>query len=118
MTHPVPKVESSLPVISHYIGGKAVGSSRPPFENRNPATGAIATYVHEADAAVVDQAVRAARAALRGPWGKFTDPQRAAVLRKVADGIRARFDDFLAAEIRDTGKPANLASHLDIPRGA
>jgi hypothetical protein len=27
-------------------------------------------------------------------------------------------DDFLAAEIADTGKPKSLASHIDIPRGA
>ena len=28
------------------------------------------------------------------------------------------FDDFLAAEMADTGKPKSLASHIDIPRGA
>lgn len=109
---------SSLPVLTHYIGGRPVTSSRPLFDNINPATGEVAGHVHEADAEVVDQAVQAARAALRGPWSTFTDPQRAAILRKIADGIRARFDEFLAAEIRDTGKPADLASHLDIPRGA
>src|SRR5690606_35994587 len=95
-----------------------VASSRPPFANVDPATGDVVGHVHEADAGIVDQAVQAARAALHGPWGAFTDPQRAAILRKVAEGIRARFDEFLAAEIRDTGKPAGLASHLDIPRGA
>lgn len=109
---------ASLPVLTHYIGGRPVTSSRPLFANVNPATGEIAGHVHEADAGIVDQAVQAARAALHGPWGQFTDPQRATILRKVADGIRARFDEFLAAEIRDTGKPADLASHLDIPRGA
>jgi len=45
-------------------------------------------------------------------------PERVALLRKVADGINARFDEFLAAEIRDTGKPRSIASHIDIPRGA
>lgn len=118
MNNAASQVETSLPILSNYIAGTPVGSSRPLFENIDPTTGKVSNLVHEADAAVVDQAVRAARAALSGPWGKFTDPQRAAVLRKVADGIRARFDEFLAAEIRDTGKPADLASHLDIPRGA
>ena len=32
--------------------------------------------------------------------------------------ITARFDEFLTAEIRDTGKPISIASHIDIPRGA
>ena len=36
----------------------------------------------------------------------------------VADGIKKRFDEFLKAEVMDTGKPVTLASHLDIPRGA
>ena len=36
----------------------------------------------------------------------------------LVDGIEARFDEFLAAEVADTGKPMSLASHLDIPRGA
>jgi aminomuconate-semialdehyde/2-hydroxymuconate-6-semialdehyde dehydrogenase len=106
------------PVLTHYIAGAPVASTRTPFANIDPATGQTIAWVHEADAGVVDQAVQAARAALTGPWGRFTDAQRATILRKVADGIRARFDEFLAAEVGDTGKPADLARHLDIPRGA
>ena len=117
MTHAA-ATDPSLPVITHFIDGQPVASSRPLFNNHDPATGAVATLVHEADAAVVDQAVAAARRALRGPWSAFTDAQRAAALRRIADGVRARFDEFLAAEMRDTGKPYELASHLDIPRGA
>lgn len=119
MTNPAAKPHSAtLPVVTHYIGGKPVTSSRPPFANIDPATGQVVSHVHEADAETIDLAVNAARAALRGPWSTFTDGQRAAVLRKVAEGIRARFDDFVAAEVRDTGKPVDLAGHLDIPRGA
>src|SRR3546814_18503689 len=39
-------------------------------------------------------------------------------MRRIAEGVRSRFDEFLAAEIRDTGKPSAMDSHLDIPRGA
>ncbi len=105
-------------VIRHYIDGGYVESSRPLFPCHDPATGAVAAMVHEADAGTVDLAVQAARRALKGPWSKFTDGERSAVLRKLAQGIRDRFDEFLAAEMRDTGKPYELASHLDIPRGA
>jgi len=48
----------------------------------------------------------------------MTLPQRVELLYAVADGINRRFDDFLAAEMADTGKPHVLASHVDIPRGA
>jgi aminomuconate-semialdehyde/2-hydroxymuconate-6-semialdehyde dehydrogenase len=48
----------------------------------------------------------------------MSDAQRGEILHKVADGIDRRFDEFLAAECADTGKPYNIASHIDIPRGA
>ncbi|PKO57544.1 MAG: 2-hydroxymuconic semialdehyde dehydrogenase, partial [Betaproteobacteria bacterium HGW-Betaproteobacteria-19] len=63
-------------------------------------------------------AVAAAQAALKGPWGRMTVAERVDLLNAVADGINRRFDDFLAAECADTGKPRSLASHIDIPRGA
>ena len=37
---------------------------------------------------------------------------------RVANEINKRFDEFLEAEVADTGKPMSLARHLDIPRGA
>ena len=39
-------------------------------------------------------------------------------LLALADGISRRFDDFLRAEIGDTGKPVGWAGEIDIPRGA
>ncbi|NWC95721.1 MULTISPECIES: 2-hydroxymuconic semialdehyde dehydrogenase [unclassified Pseudomonas] len=88
------------------------------FDNRNPADNSVIGQVHEAGREQVDAAVKAARAALNGPWGKMTIAQRTALLHKVADGIEQRAEAFVAAEIADTGKPHALASHLDIPRGA
>ncbi|MCF4165741.1 2-hydroxymuconic semialdehyde dehydrogenase [Zavarzinia compransoris] len=88
------------------------------FEKRNPCNNAVFAEVAEAGRDEVDAAVAAAKRALRGPWGKMTVHERAAILHRVADGITARFEEFLAAECRDTGKPRSLASHIDIPRGA
>lgn len=105
--------------IKHYINGQYVGSAGGRlFDNVNPATGKVIAKVHEAGREEVDAAVQAAKAALRGPWGKMTEDQRGAILHKVADGINARFDEFLDAECLDTGKPKAMASHIDIPRGA
>ncbi|MGI4717322.1 MAG: 2-hydroxymuconic semialdehyde dehydrogenase [Janthinobacterium lividum] len=101
----------------NFIDGQWVQSERC-FENRNPANNRLIGTVSEASRADVDAAVRAARAALEGPWGRMPTAKRAELMHAVADRIMARFDEFVAAEIADTGKPYSLASHLDIPRGA
>jgi aminomuconate-semialdehyde/2-hydroxymuconate-6-semialdehyde dehydrogenase len=88
------------------------------FPDVNPATGQVAHSVAEAAAADVDRAVAAAKRALRGPWGKASPRERADMLDKVAARIDARRDEFVRAEIEDTGKPFALASTMDIPRGA
>lgn len=111
--------DATLDDIRHFINGAyTTGTSGCVFDNVNPVTGQITGRVHEAKAAEVDAAVAAARAALKGPWGSMPVAERTALLHAVADEINARFDDFLEAEILDTGKPRSLASHIDIPRGA
>ncbi|MBH5386642.1 2-hydroxymuconic semialdehyde dehydrogenase [Bradyrhizobium diversitatis] len=104
--------------LSHFIGGRFVEGDGHTLENINPATGELVNVVPVADAGVVDEAVKAARRALEGPWRRMSDHERASILRKVADGILRRFDEFVRAEVLDTGKPASLASHIDIPRSA
>ncbi|MDB5727008.1 MAG: 2-hydroxymuconic semialdehyde dehydrogenase [Noviherbaspirillum sp.] len=103
----------------NFINGAFVASqSGKTFRNINPVNGTLVGMVSEAGRPEVDAAVAAARAAMQGPWGKLTVAQRVDLLYGVANGINQRFDDFLEAEIADTGKPHHLASHLDIPRGA
>lgn len=103
----------------HFINGEFVESANGrSFENRDPVDNSLIGLVSEAGESEVDAAVSAARAALRGPWGRLSQQERSALLNRVADRIDARFDDFLAAECRDTGKPRSLASRIDIPRGA
>ncbi|NQV21270.1 MAG: 2-hydroxymuconic semialdehyde dehydrogenase [Rhodospirillales bacterium] len=105
--------------VLNFIGGAYTKSaSGKLFENRSPVDGSLISMVHEAGQADVDAAVAAAKAALKGPWGGMDIAQRTALLYKVADGITARFEEFLAAECADTGKPMSLARHIDIPRGA
>jgi aminomuconate-semialdehyde/2-hydroxymuconate-6-semialdehyde dehydrogenase len=101
----------------NFIDGRFVATGKT-FDNRNPATGRVIGPVHEAGAAEVDAAVEAARAALKGDWGRMATVKRVELLYAVADEINRRFDDFLQAEVADTGKPLSLASHVDIPRGA
>jgi aminomuconate-semialdehyde/2-hydroxymuconate-6-semialdehyde dehydrogenase len=101
-----------------FIDGEFCTGSGQRFANINPATGAHLGFVEEAKAADVDRAVAAAKAALDGPWGSMPQAERLALLGAAAQGIRNRFDDFLEAEVADTGKPASWARKVDIPRGA
>jgi aminomuconate-semialdehyde/2-hydroxymuconate-6-semialdehyde dehydrogenase len=103
--------------ILNYIDGQFVRGKQE-FADVNPADGSLIAQVTEADHGLVDDAVQAARKALRGGWGRLAIRERAARLYKVADAIEARFDCFVAAEVADTGKPVALASKLDVPRAA
>jgi aminomuconate-semialdehyde/2-hydroxymuconate-6-semialdehyde dehydrogenase len=105
--------------VAHFIDGAFTqGSTGKSWENRSPIDSSIIGRVPEGGRAEIDAACRAAKAALAGPWGRMTVAERTELLSKVADGIDARFDEFVAAECLDTGKPYGLARHLDIPRGA
>ncbi|CAB3788634.1 2-hydroxymuconic semialdehyde dehydrogenase [Paraburkholderia caffeinitolerans] len=105
--------------IQNFINGEYVGNvSGKTFENRNPVDNSLIGLVHEAGRLEVDAAVAAAKRALSGPWGQLSVIERVKLLDAVAVEINRRFDDFLQAEIADTGKPSHLASHVDIPRGA
>jgi aminomuconate-semialdehyde/2-hydroxymuconate-6-semialdehyde dehydrogenase len=103
--------------IENYIDGRFV-RGQCEFPDVNPADGKVIAEVSQADRSLVDAAVGAARTALCGEWGRLTVGERAARLHKVADGIEARFDCFLAAEVADTGKPVSLASRIDVPRAS
>lgn len=103
--------------ILNFINGEHHPSAKT-FEKRSPVTGEVIALVHEAGKDDVHKAVLAAQAALHGPWGRMSVNERVERLYALVDGINKRFDEFVAAECADTGKPYSLASHLDIPRGA
>ncbi|MDM0027503.1 2-hydroxymuconic semialdehyde dehydrogenase [Variovorax saccharolyticus] len=105
--------------IKNFINGEfATNLSGKVFEKRTPIDNSLVGKVYEAGRPEVDAAVNAAHAALEGDWGRLSVNDRVKLLDGVADEINHRFDDFLQAEIADTGKPVHLASHVDIPRGA
>ncbi|WP_233526791.1 MULTISPECIES: 2-hydroxymuconic semialdehyde dehydrogenase [unclassified Herbaspirillum] len=104
------------PQLRHFINGEFVAGDKT-FRNISPVNGKHIADVCEADANHVDAAVKAAQAALDGPWGRMAVSERAAMLHKIADGIQARFDEFVAAEVADTGRPVHQARTLDVARG-
>jgi aminomuconate-semialdehyde/2-hydroxymuconate-6-semialdehyde dehydrogenase len=107
----------ALRTLRNFVAGRFVDGGTP-FDVVDPATGQVHAQAFEADAAIVDAAVEAARKAVAGEWGATPLAKRRALLYRIAEGIERRFDEFLEAEIADTGKPHGLAHHLDIPRGA
>ncbi|HNG82028.1 MAG TPA: aldehyde dehydrogenase family protein, partial [Burkholderiaceae bacterium] len=88
------------------------------FDKRSPVDGRVIARIAEADAAQVDAAVQAARRAMAGEWGRMTTEKRCALLHAVADEITRRFDEFVEAEMADTGQPHHVMTHVFIPRGA
>jgi len=106
-------------LIENFIGGEyTAGLSGKTFEKRSPLDNSVIARVAEAGKVEVDAAVRAARAALGGEWGGLTLDQRVDLLYGVANEITRRFDDFVAAEMADTGQPRHVMTHAFIPRGA
>ena len=108
--------ESSIK-FPNFIGGQWV-TGQDSFENRNPSDGELLGAVAVAGRDGVDAAVKAANAALQGPWGMMPQQDRIALLHAIADRITERFDEFVEAEILDTGMPRSFASHVNVPRGA
>jgi len=117
--NPKTAAKPAVKEILNFIAGDHVAArSGRQFDKRSPVDGALIARVSEAGESEVDTAVKAAQAALQGPWGKLAPAERGDMLYTVANEINKRFDDFLQAEVADTGKPVGLARHLDIPRGA
>ncbi|WP_301847507.1 2-hydroxymuconic semialdehyde dehydrogenase [Rhodococcus pyridinivorans] len=103
--------------IRNFVDGEFVEpDSRRGFDQIDPSTGRIVARVHEADRPLVDRAVTAARRALDRGWADTPVRERTALLRRVANRIEERFDEFVAAEISDTGKPLTQARELDVTR--
>lgn len=103
--------------IMNVIDGQLVEGTAT-FDDIDPTTGQVIAEVHEADEGVVDRAVKAARRALSNSWSQYTTQQRCQMLRRVADLIDERADDFVRAEVGDTGKPVQQARTLDVARAA
>ena len=88
------------------------------FPTINPATGESIAEISEGDAADIDLAVRAARAAFDGPWAKFTASERGKVIWRLGDLILKNLDDMARLETLDAGKPISETTRIDIPYAA
>ena len=108
---------TTIPLRRNYVAGEFVATAAR-FTRLSPVDGKPVAEVAEASRELVDRAVASARDAQSGEWGRLPMAERAAFLHRIADGIEQRFEDFVQAEVADTGKPIAQARALDIPRGA
>lgn len=85
------------------------------FATYNPGDGALLGHAASAEAADVDLAVAAARAALDGPWSEIKPSERARLLWRLSDLIEKHADEIAALETLDNGKPLRDARLFDVP---
>ena len=100
----------------HWIGGRRVTSSSR-FPIRSPIDGSHLADVSAGSASEVAAAVEAARRAFP-KWAGLGPEGRAPILRRFAEGIRARAADLAAVETLDNGSLLLGNVHRVVPRAA
>jgi betaine-aldehyde dehydrogenase len=97
-----------------YINGQWV-SGATTFKVLNPADGEVLAEVASADASQVKAAIDSARKAFAsGVWSNQLPKARAAVLRKAAEIIETRKEEFALIETLNTGKPIKESRFVDV----
>jgi len=84
----------------------------------NPATEDVCATVASADAADLNAAVDAARAALNGPWGQMSARERGRLVRRLGERLMERADEVSRLETLHNGKPISESRHIEIPAAA
>ncbi|MFL5314996.1 MAG: aldehyde dehydrogenase family protein [Microvirga sp.] len=70
-----------------------------------PSDGKPFAAIARSGAADIDAAVKTARAAFDGAWGRLTATERGRLLLRLGEAVAARVDELGALESQDTGKP-------------
>ena len=88
------------------IAGRWRDASGPVYQTEYPHDGSAVASLHAATAADVDEAVRSAESARHKPdWAGLKPHDRAAILHRIAAGIRARGEELAQLQRLDNGKP-------------
>jgi aldehyde dehydrogenase (NAD+) len=113
------EIVSIEPEYGLFVGGEFVPAANGrAFETVNPATEESLTQVAFAEAADVDRAVTAARAAYERIWGPMPGSERAKYLYRIARILQERSREFAVLESLDNGKPIKETRDVDIPLAA
>ncbi|MET7395098.1 aldehyde dehydrogenase family protein [Dactylosporangium sp. NPDC005572] len=115
---PAPESRSIVDIRSSYglfINGEFVGGKGEPFKSINPASEELLADIACADAADIDDAVRAARHAFDTVWGPMPGRERAKYLFRIARIIQERARELAVLESLDNGKPIRESRDVDVP---
>lgn len=102
---------------SHFIGGEYVPGTGASRDCLYPATAGTIAELRDATADEVAEAVATARAAFKS-WRATPAAERARILRRAADILRARNDEISQLETLDTGKAIQETLIADAASGA
>ena len=106
------------PAASHWIAGAPFeDAAGAPLECATPPPASRSPGCTRRRPAVLDRALRPPREGFAA-WSATPPPQRARVLRRAADLIRARNRELAELETLDTGKPISETLVADWPSGA
>ncbi len=119
---PAPESRSAARIDPRYelfIGGKwQKPETGKYFDSINPATEEKLSSVAEAGKADIDKAVRAARKAYDGTWGRMPARERAKYIFRIARMLQEKAREFAIIETLDGGKPIRESRDFDIPTAA
>jgi acyl-CoA reductase-like NAD-dependent aldehyde dehydrogenase len=99
------------------VGGEWVDGADGGYDVVNPATEEVVGVAPEASVAQVEDAARAAQAAFPS-WSQTAPEERAELLRKTGDAIRANFKELLPVVIAETGCTAMVGKQMQVPQAA
>jgi betaine-aldehyde dehydrogenase len=117
---PAPADEEQAPAALPQPGPRAARAGRAgpaSFKTINPATGEVLAEIAVDGPAEVAAAVAKAAAAQQD-WASLPGVARGRILRRAADILRARNAELAELETRDTGKPIQETSAVDVLSGA
>lgn len=106
---------ATIPAGRILVGADWREGRAPAFDLSYPGTGETIATMAGASAEDVDEAVRAARQALEGPWAKIAPAERSRILWRIADAIMARADELAELETVNTGKPIVETRKIEVP---
>ncbi|MEV0459112.1 aldehyde dehydrogenase family protein [Catellatospora methionotrophica] len=99
--------------LGHWIGGRIIPGTGETIPVTNPADGKVVAEVPAGTAAHVDQAVAAARAAFPG-WAATDPAERAAAVRRIAEGLQARAEEIAVTITTEMGSPIAMSRTAQI----
>ena len=95
------------------IAGKWCQGGGDLYATRYPATGEVVTQLHAASLADVEEAIDGAQRAFReSGWAQRKPHERAAVLYRIAELIRAQGEELAQLQRLDNGKPITETRNL------